>query len=273
MVFLLGPLDCITYRGLIGDGTRVSHSWGSPPPNSPLAIANPRISRTSYWGLGKVSFLIWPLQHQRALLPTLWPFFSLSIPVFNESPEFFTLIRFFYSNVSFFSRFPPIGHGEIIFHFIGTHEIHVCGIPLYSEIWVTIKSRKIYLQLIPLYYCECLYLNQFYADTFLSFSVIIQRDRDIEPPFTVLITNTFLGWLWVIIDQNLNYTQPSMFLNQIYQAKNKFNTVEISILFNLKVVLMAINEDLTVLLVIIRKNLYIQNVKLFGSNDIMIVVT
>ena len=64
-----------------------------------------------------------------------------------------------------------------------------------------------------------------------------------------------------------------MFLNQIYQAKNKFNTVEISILFNLKVVLMAINEDLTVLLVIIRKNLYIQNVKLFGSNDIMIVVT
>ena len=134
MVFLLGPLDCITYRGLIGDGTRVSHSWGSPPPNSPLAIANPRISRTSYWGLGKVSFLIWPLQHQRALLPTLWPFFSLSIPVFNESPEFFTLIRFFYSNVSFFSRFPPIGHGEIIFRFIGTHEVHVCGIPLYSEI-------------------------------------------------------------------------------------------------------------------------------------------
>lgn len=64
-----------------------------------------------------------------------------------------------------------------------------------------------------------------------------------------------------------------MFLNQIYQAKNKFDTVEISILFNLKVVRMAINEDLTVLLVIIRKNLYIQNVKLFGSNDIMIVVT
>lgn len=46
-----------------------------------------------------------------------------------------------------------------------------------------------------------------------------------------------------------------MFLNQIYQAKNKFDTVEISILFNLKVVLMAINEDLTVLLVIIRKKL------------------
>ena len=46
-----------------------------------------------------------------------------------------------------------------------------------------------------------------------------------------------------------------MFLNQIYQAKNKFDTVEISILFNLKVVRMAINEDLTVLLVIIRKKL------------------
>ena len=127
MVFLLGPLDCITYRGLIGDGTRVSHSWGSPPPNSPLAIANPRISWTSYWGLAKVSFHIWPLQHYHS---TLWPFFSLSIPVFNESPEFFALIRFLPFNFSFFRPFSVNrrwrNHSSLCCNVWG---VHVCGIP------------------------------------------------------------------------------------------------------------------------------------------------
>lgn len=107
MVFLLGPLDCITYRGLIGDGTRVSHSWGSPPPNSPLAIANPHISRTSYWGLGKVSpFSYLAITAPKGTSPNIVAVFSLSIPVFNESPEFFALIRFFPSNVSFLSHSP-----------------------------------------------------------------------------------------------------------------------------------------------------------------------